>query len=367
MLTEILPRPLAFTILLLIVILMIVQDTAQLLASSRFMWALARDSAIPFSPYLRRLSPGTQLPVRATWTVCAIAAPCLLLIAGSRQIVTSLILSGCGSSLVLAYLMPVACYLSCPSGALDTDGRNAWTLRGASKYVAAFGSSYAMLIIVMMCCPNFYPVTSSESPTFAYIGIQADARAVLFASASFSYAAPVIAFVLLLSSITWIFYGNSHYAGPIKSITVYTIGREVELPKLASTLSTNRHTPHSGRPTEPHVGRAFSRSAATTGIEIGKTANLFSDSLATGDLGQPMETVDISQGLTTHSWGRSEPDSKADSREIGTTETHMTGYTEYSTDGSYTDSEEEVDDSPGVSSSSHVDERKDNRGHSTSH
>lgn len=163
MLTEILPRPLAFTILLLIVILMIIQDTAQLLASSRFMWALARDSAIPFSPYLRRLSAGTQLPVRATWTVCAIAAPCLLLIAGSRQIVTSLILSGCGSSLVLAYLMPVVCYLCCPKGALDIDGRNAWTLRSASRYVAAFGSCYVVLIIVMMCCPNFYPVTSSES------------------------------------------------------------------------------------------------------------------------------------------------------------------------------------------------------------
>lgn len=162
MLTEILPRPLAFVILLLIVILMIFQDTAQLLASSRFLWALARDSAIPFSPYLRRLSPGSQLPIRATWLLCAIAAPCLLLIAGSRQIVTSLILSGCGSSLVLAYLLPVVCYLSCPKGAIDIDGRNEWTLRGASKYAAAFGSCYVILIIILMCCPNYYPVTSSE-------------------------------------------------------------------------------------------------------------------------------------------------------------------------------------------------------------
>lgn len=141
---------------------MIFQDTAQLLASSRFMWALARDSAIPFSPYLRRLSAGSQLPIRATWTVCAIAAPCLLLIAGSRQIVTSLILSGCGSSLVLSYAIPVVCYLACPKGALDIDGRNEWTLRGASRYAAAIGTCYVTLIIIMMCCPNFYPVTSSE-------------------------------------------------------------------------------------------------------------------------------------------------------------------------------------------------------------
>lgn len=161
--------------------------------------------------------------------------------------------------------------------------------------------------------------------------------------ASFSYAAPVLAFVLLLSSLTWIFYGNSHYAGPIKSITVYTIGREVELPKLGPSLSTNRHTPNSGRPSDLQGLRGFSGPSATTGVEIGKTANLFSDSLPTVDLGRPLETVDISSGLVTRSWRSNELEGTPEGVGVAATDTQMTDYTEYSTEGSYTDSEGESD------------------------
>lgn len=161
-LTEVLPRPMAFCVVLLLLVLMQFQDIAQLLASSRFIWALARDSAIPFSPWLSRLST-SRIPLRATWVVCAIAGPALLLIAVSRKIVTSLVLQGCGSSLVLAYLMPVICYLTCSSGALDADGRNEWTLRGWSKPFAVLGSTYVLLIIVLMLCPNTAPVSASKS------------------------------------------------------------------------------------------------------------------------------------------------------------------------------------------------------------
>jgi amino acid transporter len=139
------------------------QDIAQLLASSRFVWALARDDAVPFSPHLRRLSADTRIPVRAIWVICIFVAPALLLVIGSRKIVTSLILSGCGASLVIAYLIPVLCYLTCARDALDVDGRNEWTLRRWSKWVAVVGTAYICLIIVLMCCPNTAPVTASES------------------------------------------------------------------------------------------------------------------------------------------------------------------------------------------------------------
>lgn len=162
MLTEVLPRPVAFVLVLLLVFLMQFQDIAQLLASSRFVWALARDDAVPFSPHLRRLSADTRIPVRAIWVICIFVAPALLLVIGSRKIVTSLILSGCGASLVIAYLIPVLCYLTCARDALDVDGRNEWTLRRWSKWVAVVGTAYICLIIVLMCCPNTAPVTASE-------------------------------------------------------------------------------------------------------------------------------------------------------------------------------------------------------------
>lgn len=163
LLNAVLPRPLAFVILLLMVIGMQFQDIAQLLASSRFIWALARDSAIPFSHFFRKLSPNGRLPIRATWAVCAVAAPSLMLIQIDKAIATSLILKGCGSSLVLAYAFPVVIYLTCEKGALDHDGRNQWTLRSWSKPAACIGLVYISLILVMMSCPNAKPVTAGKS------------------------------------------------------------------------------------------------------------------------------------------------------------------------------------------------------------
>lgn len=83
--------------------------------------------------------------------------------------------------------------------------------------------------------------------------------------------------VSLLSSITWITYGNAHYAGPIKSITVYTIGREVDLPKSSHAHSTNKP---SAKPSIP-IANVQNNGATTTDLEVGKTANLYSESLPT--------------------------------------------------------------------------------------
>jgi hypothetical protein len=187
------------------------------------------------------------------------------------------------------------------------------------------------------------------------------ANTCLCASASFSYAAPVLIFVLFLSSLTWIFYGNSHYAGPIKSITVYTIGREVELPKLTSTSSTNRQTPHSGKPSEPRGFNGVSGPNATTEIEIGKTANLYSESLRTLDMGRPLDTMDLSQELATQSWRSNEhvqrsQDARRQSETVGT---EGTDYSEY-TDGSYTTSGSEGE--PGSESDDSQDDNHINRG-----
>lgn len=164
-LTAVLPRGLSGVLLAMTLVTMQFQDVAQLLASSRFVWALARDSALPTSPYFRRLSFNSRIPVRAALGICCIVGPSMLLLAASRSIVTSLMLQGCGATLLLAYYCPVLCYLFCPKGALDVDGRNEWTLRSWSKPFAYAASAYVGLIVVMMCCPNGWPVNASELRT----------------------------------------------------------------------------------------------------------------------------------------------------------------------------------------------------------
>lgn len=96
--------------------------------------------------------------------------------------------------------------------------------------------------------------------------------------------------VALLSALTWILYGNGHYAGPIKSITVYTIGREIELPKTGYGHSSHKYaTPGSAKPAAAAAAIALTPSKGgdghgmTTSMGVGKTANLYSASLLTSD------------------------------------------------------------------------------------
>lgn len=119
----------------------------------------------------------------------------------------------------------------------------------------------------------------------------------------------------------------------------------MELPKLNSVHSSNRQTPLvAGRPSSPNGQNGYSGPAVTTGIEIGKTANLYSESLRTMDLAEPTGTVDMSNSFAPQSsWRSSEMASRpgmSESRRTNPVETQMTDYTEYTTDGSYTDSEE---------------------------
>lgn len=157
-----LPRPAAFALLFLLIVLMLMQDTAQLLASSRFIWALARDKALPASPFFRVLSP-SRIPRRATIAVCVLVFLSLMLLATDRKIATSLMLQGCGASILFGYCIPVWSYLTCAKGALDTDGRNEWTLRGWSQPAAWLGSTYIVLIVIMMACPTDWPTSRSKA------------------------------------------------------------------------------------------------------------------------------------------------------------------------------------------------------------
>lgn len=150
---------------------------------------------------------------------------------------------------------------------------------------------------------------------------------------SFSYAPPILLAVFMLSTLTWVLYGNSHYAGPIKSTLVYTIGREVDLPTSQHTPSTQRPSNKTPRKASSPLGLNGSNTnpfenngATTTDFEIGKTAGFYSESIATANWSRAQE-----DGTGARSFG---PD---DSRATETQGTDMTGE-------SYSGSSEEEDD-----------------------
>ena len=77
---------------------------AQLQASSRFIFALARDNALPFSRVIRQTNSNRQ-PVIANWLVVIICAPFSCLLVASKGTLYSVLV-------VTASSLPYAGYVS---------------------------------------------------------------------------------------------------------------------------------------------------------------------------------------------------------------------------------------------------------------
>lgn len=72
------------------------------------------------------------------------------------------------------------------------------------------------------------------------------------------------------------------------------------------------------------------------------------------DFNAPPETTDISNELVTQSWRSTEGASRTGQAQTEATETQMTDYTDYTSDGSYTDSESESDSGEDASESARI-------------
>ncbi|GAA5985994.1 hypothetical protein JCM11641_004894 [Rhodosporidiobolus odoratus] len=263
--------PRAYTVLILVFVLLsfLFQCVAQLLATSRFIWALARESALPCSTFFRRLSSKSRQPTPAIWITIFIAMPALLLLGIETSIISTTLLEGAGITATASYVCPILLYLFCDKDVLRGDGRAKWTLRGASKPLAVAAAVFLLTFIVTMCLPTGYPVTPLTT----------------------SYASVVLLGVLLLSSIAWVLYGNSHYAGPIKTTTRWTIGAEVDLPSSSSHGGTQHQQQQKKKSTA--VGAHITTSAAH-----GRSAHVWATSDAGGGGGRGGETEGASRNMT---------------------------------------------------------------------
>lgn len=102
-----LSKPVALIILIALLGCMVLQDVAQLTASSRFVWALARDqgpsrkpeveltrAALPFSNVWRRVSTKHRIPRLGAALITVVAVPALLVLAAGNSVLTGLALQG---------------------------------------------------------------------------------------------------------------------------------------------------------------------------------------------------------------------------------------------------------------------------------
>lgn len=224
------PRKYTTLILVLVLLSFLFQNIAQLLATSRFIWALARESALPFSKFFRRLSSKTRQPTVAIWATWAISFPALLLIAVNVSIIATTLLEGAGITCTSSYVAPLLFYLACwGDDVLRGDGRAKWTLRGASKFLAIPPALFLLVFITMMCLPTGYPVTPRAPRSLVAFtrGHSTDSHRVrlVLSAVNMSYASVMLVGVLLVSTLAWVLYGNGAFcqrALPGKSIAMLT-------------------------------------------------------------------------------------------------------------------------------------------------
>ena len=167
-------------------------------------------------------------------------------------------------------MVPIVIYLTCPPDVLHIDGRNVWTLRGWSRPVAWMSIALFALCLGLMACPNSLPVTPGA---FMSVGAIGHAHADLLLTAeSWSWSPAITVAAAVLSSLTWVVYGNARYAGPIKSLTLWTTGREVGLPRAKSKSRKTKTT---------SMNATSVIKDKTTTMGKGATAAIFEGSLPT--------------------------------------------------------------------------------------
>lgn len=83
--------------------------------------------------------------------------------------------------------------------------------------MAVLGGAFSFVVVVLFVLPNSRPITARN----------------------FSYSLPVLFGTLILSFVTWHIYGSKHYSGPIRALTKWETGVEID---LQSTLAERSRT-----------------------------------------------------------------------------------------------------------------------------
>lgn len=213
--------PVATVILVCLLLIMFFQDVAQLFAASRFTWALARDNAFPGSKIWRKVSGSWSSLFRNTSEdsnstrriprmAIVLLVGCGLATAAALEFKEGLFADSLITSatylVVFSYLAPLLIYLSCDPDVLEYDGRNVWRIPNFSRACTWISVLSLIVVLLLMACPHGLPITIEN----------------------WSWSPCITLIFTCASSIGWITYGNTRYIGPIKSITFWTTGQEVD-------------------------------------------------------------------------------------------------------------------------------------------
>ncbi|WRT65491.1 uncharacterized protein IL334_002434 [Kwoniella shivajii] len=203
----------AISVCCLMIVVLHLQVLAQLQASSRFVFALARDNAMPFSDWIKRTNDA-KIPIFANWLVIALCVPFACMTLGAQSTLYSVLAVTAATMSYTGYIVPIGLYLVSKKNLL-TEGRTTWSLGKASKPVGVVGFLFGSVVIIAQTFPGSRPVKA----------------------ATMSWSPVIIVSTILVCLLTWYSYGVRHYSGPIKALTKWETGMAID---LSTTLGSSR-------------------------------------------------------------------------------------------------------------------------------
>ncbi|KAK3169735.1 hypothetical protein OEA41_009119 [Lepraria neglecta] len=95
----------------IIIITLVSAVISEIATASRQIWSFARDNGLPFSPFLKRVNPGWNVPLNAVWVSFASGVAISLINIGSA-VALNAIISLTISALLASYIISISCFLS---------------------------------------------------------------------------------------------------------------------------------------------------------------------------------------------------------------------------------------------------------------
>lgn len=187
---------------LILCILNLGSNITALTATSRVMWAFARDNGLPFAQWLSKVHPRSQVPVHAILVTSGIAmALCTINLASS--IAFNIIISANLVALLSVYMISIGCVLLRRLRRQPLP-RARWSLGRWGLPINAVAFVYAGVALVFSC----FPVEAHVTPDTA------------------NWAPLILAVVLGAALVLFFLHGRTRYEGP--SVLVQRAGEGCE-------------------------------------------------------------------------------------------------------------------------------------------
>jgi amino acid transporter len=157
-------------------------------STSRLIYAMSRDGALPFSEILHKLSPKSKTPVTAVWALALVTALMGLLYLGSATAFLA-ITSVCTISLNITYGIPTLCLIFGRKNFVP----GPFTLGKWSQCNGIIALVWISFISVLFILPTQAPVTASNM----------------------NYAIAIFGVLWVFVGIYWVLRGRTIFRGPI--------------------------------------------------------------------------------------------------------------------------------------------------------